>query len=180
MAELLRLKGAAICCTPRLFDIRGNYHEISSAIPSQDSLAARRSSGGSSAAGGDAAAARVLTQLLTEMDGFAASARVFVLGATNRPDAVDPALLRPGRLDALLEVGHCQKGSFFNGDSVVKTRHVAGRNRSRPAAPWPPGRDAGSDICWRTLLSMIFGVCNFAAPSSVDFTRPPLNGTHCW
>lgn len=68
-----------------------------------DSLAPKRQSEGSGA--GDATAARVLTQLLVEMDGFSASSRVFVLGATNRPEALDPALLRPGRLDALLEVG---------------------------------------------------------------------------
>jgi ATP-dependent 26S proteasome regulatory subunit len=68
----------------------------------QDSLAPKRQSEGSGA--GDATAARVLTQLLVEMDGFSASSRVFVLGATNRPEALDPALLRPGRLDALLEV----------------------------------------------------------------------------
>lgn len=68
----------------------------------QDSLAPKRQSEGGG--GGDAAAARVLTQLLVEMDGFAACSRVFVLGATNRPASLDPALMRPGRLDALLEV----------------------------------------------------------------------------
>lgn len=68
-----------------------------------DSLAAKRGDIGSAV--GDGAAARVLTQLLAEMDGIAARPQtVFVLGATNRPDAMDPALLRPGRLDVLIEV----------------------------------------------------------------------------
>jgi transitional endoplasmic reticulum ATPase len=72
-----------------------------------DAVAARRGGGGGgagAACAGDAAAARVLTQLLCELDGVAARGGVFVLAATNRPAALDPALLRPGRLDRLLKV----------------------------------------------------------------------------
>ncbi|GLU11859.1 hypothetical protein SLE2022_285790 [Rubroshorea leprosula] len=56
--------------------------------------------------GGDAggAADRVLNQLLTEMDGMNPKKTVFIIGATNRPDIIDPALLRPGRLDQLIYV----------------------------------------------------------------------------
>lgn len=66
-----------------------------------DSIA--KSRGGSQ---GDAGGAsdRVVNQLLTEMDGMNAKKNVFVIGATNRPDQIDPALLRPGRLDQLIYV----------------------------------------------------------------------------
>ncbi|HEX9908148.1 MAG TPA: CDC48 family AAA ATPase [Thermoplasmata archaeon] len=47
---------------------------------------------------------RVVNQLLTSMDGLENMENVFVIGATNRPDMVDPALLRPGRFDKLLLV----------------------------------------------------------------------------
>jgi len=47
---------------------------------------------------------RVVNQLLTEMDGLDARRQVFVIAATNRPDIIDPAMLRPGRLDKLLFV----------------------------------------------------------------------------
>ncbi len=46
----------------------------------------------------------MLTQLLTQLDGLEERGRVFVIGATNRPEAVDPALLRPGRLSRVLEI----------------------------------------------------------------------------
>jgi len=48
--------------------------------------------------------ARVVNTLLTELDGLDARRSVFVLGATNRPDIVDPAMCRPGRLDKLLYI----------------------------------------------------------------------------
>lgn len=51
------------------------------------------------------ASSRVVNQLLTEMDGVEERNGVFLLAATNRPDMVDPAVLRPGRLDKILYVG---------------------------------------------------------------------------
>ncbi|KAI0050523.1 AAA-domain-containing protein [Auriscalpium vulgare] len=48
--------------------------------------------------------ARVVNTLLTELDGLDARRGVFVIGATNRPDIIDPAMCRPGRLDKLLYV----------------------------------------------------------------------------
>ncbi|CAA2985844.1 cell division control protein 48 homolog A-like [Olea europaea var. sylvestris] len=66
-----------------------------------DSIATQR---GSSVGDGGGAADRVLNQLLTEMDGMTAKKTVFIIGATNRPDIIDPALLRPGRLDQLIYI----------------------------------------------------------------------------
>ncbi|AJC70986.1 ATPase AAA [Thermococcus guaymasensis DSM 11113] len=48
---------------------------------------------------------RVVSQLLTLMDGLKSRGKVIVIGATNRPDAIDPALRRPGRFDREIEVG---------------------------------------------------------------------------
>ena len=48
---------------------------------------------------------RVVAQLLTLMDGLEARGKVIVIGATNRPNAIDPALRRPGRFDREIEIG---------------------------------------------------------------------------
>ncbi|KRY76409.1 Spermatogenesis-associated protein 5 [Trichinella pseudospiralis] len=66
-----------------------------------DALAAERETGSS---GSNTVGNRVLTQLLTEMDGFESLNRVLIVAATNRPDRIDPALLRPGRLDRIVYV----------------------------------------------------------------------------
>jgi transitional endoplasmic reticulum ATPase len=66
-----------------------------------DSIArARGSSSGDAGGAGD----RVINQLLTEMDGMSSKKTVFIIGATNRPDIIDPAILRPGRLDQLIYI----------------------------------------------------------------------------
>jgi transitional endoplasmic reticulum ATPase len=65
-----------------------------------DAIAPRR--GGSE--GDSHVTERVISQMLTEMDGLEDLKSVVVIGATNRPDIVDEALLRPGRFDRILEV----------------------------------------------------------------------------
>ena len=66
-----------------------------------DSIAKARGSGG---AGSSEAGDRVINQILTEIDGVGARKNVFVIGATNRPDILDPAVIRPGRLDQLIYI----------------------------------------------------------------------------
>lgn len=66
-----------------------------------DSIAKTRGSGG---AGSSEAGDRVINQILTEIDGVGARKNVFVIGATNRPDILDPAVIRPGRLDQLIYI----------------------------------------------------------------------------
>ena len=67
-----------------------------------DSVGVARSSGGGGDAGG--AGDRVLNQLLTEMDGAGSKKNLFFIGATNRPEILDEALIRPGRLDQLIYI----------------------------------------------------------------------------
>merc|ERR1719161_3184432 len=57
---------------------------------------------------------RVINQILTEMDGMNAKKSVFIIGATNRPDIIDPAVLRPGRLDQLIYIPLPDEGSRMN------------------------------------------------------------------
>jgi len=67
-----------------------------------DSIAKTRGSGGGG--GASEAGDRVINQILTEIDGVGSSKPVFVIGATNRPDILDPAVTRPGRLDQLIYI----------------------------------------------------------------------------
>jgi cell division protease FtsH len=67
-----------------------------------DSIGRQRS--GAAAIGGNDEREQTLNQLLVEMDGFEGNQSVIVISATNRPDILDPALLRPGRFDRRVEV----------------------------------------------------------------------------
>ena len=67
-----------------------------------DAIGKKRDSG--SFTGGNDEREQTLNQLLTEMDGFDGSKGVVILAATNRPDSLDPALLRPGRFDRRIPV----------------------------------------------------------------------------
>lgn len=60
---------------------------------------------GAGVGGGNDEREQTLNQMLVEMDGFEASSGIIIIAATNRPDVLDPALLRPGRLDRQVTVG---------------------------------------------------------------------------
>ncbi len=69
-------------------------------IDELDAVAARRVEDGTS---GEREVQRTMLQLLAEIDGFNTRGNVRIIGATNRPDILDPALLRPGRFDRIIE-----------------------------------------------------------------------------
>merc|ERR1711936_1563772 len=80
---------------------QGLQHHAYSFFDELDSIGtARGSSQGDAGGAGD----RVMNQLLTEIDGVGVKKNVFFIGATNRPELLDEALLRPGRLDQLIYI----------------------------------------------------------------------------
>jgi transitional endoplasmic reticulum ATPase len=115
-----------------------------------DALAPRRGNGNDGNVGD-----RVIAQLLTEMDGIEGREGVIVLAATNRPDMIDPALLRPGRFDLSVELHYP--------DEEERRAIFAVHLRDRPVSPEitleelakiTPGR-SGADIealCRRAAL----------------------------
>ncbi len=84
----------------RVRDLFARVRAVAPAIVFIDELdAAGRKRGSGSGGGGSDEREQTLNQMLVEMDGFDVSRGLVVIGATNRPDILDPALLRPGRFD---------------------------------------------------------------------------------
>jgi cell division protease FtsH len=90
----------------RVRDLFKQAKEAAPSIVFIDELDAigRQRSGGAGFSGGHDEREQTLNQILTEMDGFEVGTNVIVLGATNRPEILDPALLRPGRFDRRIAV----------------------------------------------------------------------------
>jgi proteasome regulatory subunit len=84
-----------------LFELAKNKSPAIIFIDELDAIGARRMDGATS---GDREVQRTLMQLLAEMDGFDARGEVKLVAATNRLDMLDPALLRPGRFDRVIEI----------------------------------------------------------------------------
>merc|ERR1719187_1003336 len=88
-------------------NVRDVFDKARSAAPCVlffDELDSIAKSRGGSAGDGGGASDRVINQILTEMDGMGAKKKVFIIGATNRPDIIDSAIMRPGRLDQLIYI----------------------------------------------------------------------------
>jgi len=110
-------------------NVREIFDKARSAAPCVlffDELAAIAKARGSSLGDAGGAADRVINQILTEMDGMGAKKNVFIIGATNRPDIIDPAILRPGRLDQLIYIPLPDLGSRLSIlKAVLKNSPVA-------------------------------------------------------
>jgi transitional endoplasmic reticulum ATPase len=119
-----------------------------------DALASARSQGGSDSGVG----ARVLSQLLTELDGIEELKGVFVLAATNRLDLLDPALLRPGRFDIQVQIAPP--------DPAAREKIFAIHLRDRPV-------EEGTTPAWLAAQSegfngaQIAGVCRRALMATI-------------
>ena len=89
----------------RVRDLFDQAKKVAPAIVFIDEIDAVGRKRGSGLGGGHDEKEQTLNQLLVEMDGFGRTEGVIVLAATNRPDILDPALLRPGRFDRQIHVG---------------------------------------------------------------------------
>jgi cell division protease FtsH len=101
-------------------------------IDELDAIGRSRTSGVAGFSGGNDEREQTLNQILTEMDGFDSSTSVIVIGATNRPDVLDQALLRPGRFDRRVAV---QPPDRAGREAILKV-HTRG-------VPLGPGVDLG-------------------------------------
>ena len=114
--------------------------------------------GAAAALGGHDEREQTLNQILTEMDGFDPDVGVIVLAATNRPDVLDPALLRPGRFDRRVVVSTARRQAARADPRRAHALGAAGRRRG-PRAPcrrprrawWAPTSRTWSTRrrCWR-------------------------------
>lgn len=103
---------------------------------------------GSGLGGGHDEREQTLNQLLVEMDGFGANEGIITLAATNRPDILDPALLRPGRFDRRVIVGRPD----LRGRVAILKVHARNKPLEKMSI-WRPSprkyRDSPAPI-WRT------------------------------
>ena len=101
---------------------------------------------GAGLGGGNDEREQTLNQLLVEMDGFEANAGVIIVAATNRPDVLDPALLRPGRFDRQITVSH---PDIIGRDKILKVHikkiKVSPKFDSKVIARGTPGF-SGADL----------------------------------
>jgi len=108
--------------------VRDLFDEAKKAAPSiifideLDAIGRSRTSGLGGISGGHDEREQTLNQILTEMDGFDSSTNVIVIGATNRPDVLDQALLRPGRFDRRIAVSPPDR----TGRQAILTVHTRG------------------------------------------------------
>ena len=116
----------------RVRDLFEQAKENAPAIVFIDEIDAVGRHRGAGMGGGHDEREQTLNQLLVEMDGFDVRGGVILIAATNRPDVLDPALLRPGRFDRQIGVDAPEHGGATQDPPGARPRQ-ADRRRGRPA-----------------------------------------------
>lgn len=93
-----------------------------------------RGDGGGGGGSGDSEVQRTMMELLNQLDGFEPTQSIKVVMATNRIDILDPALLRPGRIDRKIEFPHPNEA--VSGDSRLLRSYLAGRSSRLRRCCW--------------------------------------------
>uniref|UniRef100_A0A7S3JVY9 Cell division cycle protein 48 n=1 Tax=Aureoumbra lagunensis TaxID=44058 RepID=A0A7S3JVY9_9STRA len=138
-----------------------------------DAIAKQRGggSGGASEAGD-----RVINQILTEIDGVGVRKDVFVIGATNRPDVLDAAITRPGRLDTLVYIplpDQASRASIFK--ATLRKSPVAPDVDIHVLAKHTPGFSGAdvAEVCKRAARYAIRDAVDYALENSQISEAPP-------
>ena len=157
--------------------VRDLFKEAKNAAPAivfideLDAVGGSRVSGEGGFSGGNDEREQTLNQILTEMDGFDSSTGVIVIGATNRPDVLDQALLRPGRFDRRVAVNPPDRAGR---EAILKvhTRNVplapdVDLGRIASTTPGMVGADLANLVNEAALLAARLG---HAAVTDADFS----------
>jgi cell division protease FtsH len=165
----------------RVRDLFRRVREVAPAIIFIDELdAAGRRRGRGGGEGGSDEREQTLNQMLVEMDGFEVSGGIVVMGATNRPDILDPALLRPGRFDRHITIELP--------DAVGREEILRLHARSRPVSPDVDyaylarrtagfsGADLANVINEATLLALRLGQQLVTTPELEEAIQRVLHG----
>ncbi|TQN43703.1 cell division protease FtsH [Blastococcus colisei] len=164
----------------RIRDLFASVRAVAPAIVFIDELDAAGRRRGGAETGGSEEREQTLNQLLVELDGFAASAGIVVMGATNRPDILDPALLRPGRFDRHVTVDQP--------DRAGREKILQVHSRGKPLAadvdlavvarrtPGFTGADLANVVNEATLLAIREGRSLIGMPDLVEAIERVLGG----
>jgi transitional endoplasmic reticulum ATPase len=121
---------------------------------------------------------RVISQFLTELDGLEVLTNVVVIGATNRPDIIDPALLRPGRFDRILYVPPPDRESRLQIIKIhTKKKHLAEDidiNRLADATDGYTGADIASLSSAAVMLALREHVSKYKDPKEAGKRKEEL------
>ena len=149
----------------RVRDLFNTAKKCAPAVVFIDEIDAVGRQRGAGLGGGHDEREQTLNQLLVEMDGFAVNEGIIVLAATNRPDILDPALLRPGRFDRQITVGYPD----VKGREAILAVHAKGK---------PLGKDVDLGVLAKRTSGMtgadLENVLNEAAILAARFKKKEI------